>query len=666
MPHDLKNNYFNVSALKLIIWDLDETFWNGTLSEGPVHIPPAHANLIPKLCRKGIMNSICSKNDYTTVQNAFAAEKDLWGFFVFPSIDWTPKGQRIKQLIQNMQLRAENVLFIDDNLSNLEEAVFYCPTLKTALPNVIEELERELPEVQKDDSALSRLQQYKILEVKHQAQKEASSNTEFLEQSDIRIVLHKDCLPEQERILEMLHRTNQLNYTKIRSSAKELHGILSNSAYECAYISVKDKYGDYGVVGFYAKDTRTNTLEHFVFSCRILGMGVDQFLYQKLNFPKITVSGDVTGKLYNRKTVSWITLAEEAEHCSDNRRQGFSVLMKGPCDLESCVPYMEGCHIDKEFIHLNHNAPASIGQQCTENIVNSQKYSQSLKEQIIQETPFIAPDDFSTRLFSRTYDAVVLSTLLDSVIGVYENKQHGYRVCGGWAEFPFTDKTHWNALLESRDTHHFHIPNFDIPITLPLLKDITERYRFLGPVSPENCVANLHYIYTQLPRHTLLILILGSETPCEHETYPAYRQAHLRHRERNRLIEAFAAGKENVRLVNLSDLITSQNDFTDSIDHYTRQVYWQLADRIIKLINQHKNTSLHANTHYIIKKYLISSIRYWRKKYFQTLFILFRDKKRKDRHGQELLSAKTEYDFFRKLFYGIFCRHNNLPQRTKK
>ena len=48
-----------------------------------------------------------------------------------------------------MQLRAENVLLIDDNLGNLQEATFYCPTLKVALPSVIEELEQELPKVQK-------------------------------------------------------------------------------------------------------------------------------------------------------------------------------------------------------------------------------------------------------------------------------------------------------------------------------------------------------------------------------------------------------------------------------------------------------------------------------------------------------------------------------------
>lgn len=656
--HDLKNNSFDVSTLKLIIWDLDETFWEGTLSEGAVHIPPSHAQLVRALCYKGIMNSICSKNDYAAVEKAFSVEKGLWDFFVFPSIDWTPKGQRIKQLIQNMQLRAENVLLIDDNLGNLQEATFYCPTLKVALPSVIEELEQELPKVQKDDSSLSRLQQYKILEIKHKAQEKVSSNTEFLEQSDIQVVLHHDCLSQRERILEMIHRTNQLNYTKKRSTAEELFNVLSSPAYECAYVSVKDKYGDYGIVGFYAKNIQTNSLEHFLFSCRILGMGVDQFIYQELNFPQITISGSVTGKLCDKKTVSWINLSKADSHQQTQHQKEFSILMKGPCDLESCVPYMDmaGCHIDKEFIHLNSNAPDSIGQQCTENIVNAHKYSEKIKEQAVKETPFAAPDDFFTRLFSNTYDAVVLSTLLDSVIGVYENKQYGYHVCGGWAEFPFTDKNHWDTLLESKNIHS-HIPSLNIPITLPVLKDITERYRFLGPVSPENCVSNLNYIYTLLPRKTLLILILGAEKPCEHEEYPAYKHAHLRHRERNRLIEAFAAGKENIRLIKLDDFITSQSDFVDCVDHYTRKVYWQLAVRIMEEINQYKKISLQANTNFIIKKYAKSCIRYWRKKCFYSFLGLFVNQERKKQYAEALLPVKTEYDSFRELFRGIVSKN---------
>lgn len=35
--------------IRLIIWDMDETFWNGTLTEGEIEIPDAHKELIPEI-----------------------------------------------------------------------------------------------------------------------------------------------------------------------------------------------------------------------------------------------------------------------------------------------------------------------------------------------------------------------------------------------------------------------------------------------------------------------------------------------------------------------------------------------------------------------------------------------------------------------------------------
>lgn len=77
--------------LKLIIWDLDDTFWDGTLSEGGVHPISKNIYLVRSLTDRGIINTICLKNDPLHV------EKELKGegceeLFVFKSIDWSPKG----------------------------------------------------------------------------------------------------------------------------------------------------------------------------------------------------------------------------------------------------------------------------------------------------------------------------------------------------------------------------------------------------------------------------------------------------------------------------------------------------------------------------------------------------------------------------------------------
>ena len=55
------------SKIKLIIWDMDETFWRGTLSEEEVVISDEHIELIKRLTDEGIINSISSKNDEAPV-----------------------------------------------------------------------------------------------------------------------------------------------------------------------------------------------------------------------------------------------------------------------------------------------------------------------------------------------------------------------------------------------------------------------------------------------------------------------------------------------------------------------------------------------------------------------------------------------------------------------
>ncbi len=53
-----------MNSIKIVIWDLDETFWRGTLSEGAVEAVPRNLETVQELSRRGIIHSIASKNDH--------------------------------------------------------------------------------------------------------------------------------------------------------------------------------------------------------------------------------------------------------------------------------------------------------------------------------------------------------------------------------------------------------------------------------------------------------------------------------------------------------------------------------------------------------------------------------------------------------------------------
>ena len=153
---------YQFDKIKLVIWDLDETFWKGTFSEGNVEIPGQNRSLIALLTDIGIVNSICSKNDEKQVLD-FLKKKGVAEYFVFPSINWLPKGARIKQLISDMQLRPANVLFLDDNPSNLGEAAYACPEIMTGTPDLLPQLFADAEKAERKDPAHKRLKQYRIL-----------------------------------------------------------------------------------------------------------------------------------------------------------------------------------------------------------------------------------------------------------------------------------------------------------------------------------------------------------------------------------------------------------------------------------------------------------------------------------------------------------------------
>ncbi|MEE1318988.1 MAG: HAD-IIIC family phosphatase, partial [Ruminococcus sp.] len=222
--------------IKLIIWDMDETFWNGTLSEESVCLSDKNKALIMDLTDIGIVNSICSKNYESQVIEELD-KYNLTDYFVFKSINWEAKGNRVKQIITDMQLRNPNVMFIDDNPSNLEEVKFFCPDIMLAGPEIICELIEWSLKQPKNDTLHKRLNQYKVLEEKTVQKKNFNSNEEFLFSSNIKVEINLDCIPVAERIQELVMRSNQLNFTKRRDSIEQILALLKDNSYNNGYVT---------------------------------------------------------------------------------------------------------------------------------------------------------------------------------------------------------------------------------------------------------------------------------------------------------------------------------------------------------------------------------------------------------------------------------------------
>lgn len=197
------------NQIKLVIWDLDDTFWSGTLAEGTAVINDAHVALVTHLNSIGVINTICSKNDAHAVDR-FLKDNGLSDLFVFSVVSYDNKSKGISHILDSLGLRPQNAVFIDDNFHNREEVLFNIPEIDVQDVDFISALSL----TDRIKPGKSRIDQYRQVAARAKAQTGKSSNIEFLRSSNIVV----EILPptDVDRIEEMVSRTNQLNFTKNR------------------------------------------------------------------------------------------------------------------------------------------------------------------------------------------------------------------------------------------------------------------------------------------------------------------------------------------------------------------------------------------------------------------------------------------------------------------
>lgn len=543
--------------VRLVIWDLDETFWRGTLTEGGITWREEAAEIVRELARRGIVSAICSKNDLMSVR-AILMEHGLWDSFVFPSIDWTPKGPRVRRLIETIQLRAPSVLFIDDNSHNLEEARASAPGLQVASETAIPTLLEDPRLAGKDDHELRRLKQYKVLETrKAEAGRfhETSGDVDlaFLRASGIRVRIENDVEAHLDRAIELINRTNQLNFTKWRlpedgdKARALLRQQISDFATQAGLVQVTDKYGDYGFCGYFQIITYREVirLRQFCFSCRVLGMGVEAFIYQRLGRPLLKIKGAVLSDPLSQPPVDWIAmdLSERFEggQSGEGEPPLGSMAARGGCVLWPLTHY------------FRLSSPNVIGEF---NTVRDGKlirldHSLCLRHALLGVTPEQAaaiaplgylPEDFHSRYFEHEGEKPiwVFSNWADAGVRVYQHRRSGITV--PYQRPKAAEEPAVGAELEAYIAAEF----------TPFRYEEAEYKQ------------TLDLIFSRVPAHGLMFVFL-SETP------------NSRRQERNRWCVEAAAGRANIRLLRLADFVDDKAEILNAnVTHFDRKVYHRL------------------------------------------------------------------------------------------
>lgn len=271
------------TEIKCIVWDLDNTIWEGVLLESDtVTLKPGIKDIIVELDARGILHSIASKNNHDDAIQQLK-EYGLLEYFLYPEINWNAKSVSISNIQRNLNIGFDTMLLIDDQAFERDEvqsihsdvwtwdAINYSDLLRH---------ERLNPRFITEDSKRRRSMYVEDIKRNTEEAEFQGPKEEFLKSLEIRFIISEACEDDLRRAEELTVRTNQLNATGQIYSYHELLSFCHSPDYKLYVCELIDRYGSYGKIGLalVAENESTWHLKMLLMSCRVLSRSVGSVL----------------------------------------------------------------------------------------------------------------------------------------------------------------------------------------------------------------------------------------------------------------------------------------------------------------------------------------------------------------------------------------------------
>jgi len=266
-------------SVKCVVWDLDNTIWQGVLLEDSnVTLRPEAVNVLQELDGRGILHSIASKNDHDAAM-ARLREFGIADYFLYPEIHWNSKSGSVKAIARALNLGIDSLAFIDDQAFEREEVGFSAPEVQCYDADDLEGLADRAefnPRFITEDSRLRR-QMYQDDIRRNNAEREFEGpQEEFLATLKMKFTLQRSREDDLKRAEELTLRTHQLNTTGYTYSYDELNHFRQSDRHLLLIAGLTDKYGSYGKIGLALVEYGQEfwMLKLLLMSCRVMSRGV--------------------------------------------------------------------------------------------------------------------------------------------------------------------------------------------------------------------------------------------------------------------------------------------------------------------------------------------------------------------------------------------------------
>lgn len=263
--------------IKCVVWDLDNTLWDGVLLEGDeLVLRPGIDHTLRELDARGVVQSVASKND-GALAIAKLAELGLSDYFLAPQIGWGPKSDAIERIAAELSISLGSLAFVDDDPREREEVEFVLPQVATVDAALAPDL-LDLTEVSHgtQESARRRQHYFNKLARDRAMHSYTGSRREFLESLGVQLRIRPAVVEDLSRVRELTLRTSQLNTTGRVFSPEQLVDLMASNTHTLLVADMWDRDGYGGTVGLVLLEKRAAlwTILLFVVSCRVLTLGI--------------------------------------------------------------------------------------------------------------------------------------------------------------------------------------------------------------------------------------------------------------------------------------------------------------------------------------------------------------------------------------------------------
>ncbi len=277
-------------TVKCVVWDLDNTLWDGTLieTEDPetLTLKPYVLDTIRALDERGVIQSIASKNEFDAAW-AVVERLGFGEYFLYPQIHWNAKSGSMEQIAKNLNIGVDSFALIDDSAFERNQVQSELPQVRVYDPEVLSGL-LEKPEFQMPvtEESRSRRSLYRAEEKRHALQQSDNDDTiAFLRKCHLQLtVFAPQTEAELTRCYELIARTNQLNMSGKKYTPAEFPEVMKRENHKSVAFSCRDDFGSYGIVGFAQYRVEGNSLAftEFAMSCRVAGKFVESAFFAHL------------------------------------------------------------------------------------------------------------------------------------------------------------------------------------------------------------------------------------------------------------------------------------------------------------------------------------------------------------------------------------------------